>query len=138
MPPSSICGLPGCGVKVDKGGLCTGCRSVNYCCKDHQRKDWPTHKLKCRSGKRCELLRNVFKDSQKNHSGSSSPTADGKKSQGTKNSAPSSDTLVQVSFNREQLVEMLKRVILLSTEFQLFIRRTCCPLLKMRKMKMRC
>ena len=41
------CGLTGCGVKVSKGGLCTGCRSINYCSKEHQRKDWPSHKLKC-------------------------------------------------------------------------------------------
>ena len=45
---SPTCGLTGCGVKVGKGGLCTGCRSVNYCSKEHQRRDWPSHKLKCR------------------------------------------------------------------------------------------
>ena len=47
------CGLTGCGdstgVKVGKGGLCTVCRSVNYCSKEHQRRDWPSHKLKCHS-----------------------------------------------------------------------------------------
>merc|ERR1719500_1542061 len=43
---SPTCGLTGCGVKVGKGGLCTGCRSVNYCSKEHQRRDWPSHKLK--------------------------------------------------------------------------------------------
>ena len=51
---SPICGLTGCGVKVGKGGLCTGCRSVNYCSKEHQRRDWPSHKLKCRPIKKGE------------------------------------------------------------------------------------
>ena len=44
---SPTCGLTGCEVKVEKGGLCTGCPSVNYCSKEHQRRDWPSHKLKC-------------------------------------------------------------------------------------------
>ena len=51
---SPTCGLTGCGVKVGKGGLCTGCRSVNYCSKEHQRRDWPSHKLKCRPLKKEE------------------------------------------------------------------------------------
>ena len=51
---SPTCGLTGCGVKVGKGGLCTGCRSVNYCSKEHQRRDWPSHKLKCRAIKKGE------------------------------------------------------------------------------------
>ena len=46
--PSPTCGLTGCGVNIEKGGLCTGCRSVNYCSKEHQRRDWPSHKSKCR------------------------------------------------------------------------------------------
>ena len=45
------CGLTGCGVKVKKGGLCSRCRSVNYCSKEHQRSDWPSHKLTCRAVK---------------------------------------------------------------------------------------
>ena len=55
------CELTGCGVKVGKGGLCTGCRSVNYCSKEHQRRDWPSHKLKCRPVKKGETLRNPGK-----------------------------------------------------------------------------
>jgi len=43
------CGLTGCEVKVIKGGLCSQCRSVNYCSKEHQRSDWPAHKLTCRA-----------------------------------------------------------------------------------------
>ena len=53
---SPACELTGCGVKVEKGGLCTGCRSVNYCSKEHQRRDWPSHKLKCGAVKKCEPL----------------------------------------------------------------------------------
>jgi len=46
---NTTCGLTGCGVKVNKGGLCSRCRSVNYCSKEHQRSDWPSHKLTCRA-----------------------------------------------------------------------------------------
>ncbi len=28
--------------------LCSGCRAVHYCCKDHQKSHWPDHKLNCR------------------------------------------------------------------------------------------
>ena len=62
---SPACGLTGCGVKVGKGGLCTGCRSVNYCSKEHQRRDWPSHKLKCRPVKKGETLRNPVKAERK-------------------------------------------------------------------------
>ena len=58
---SPTCGLTGCGVKTRKGGLCTGCRSVNYCSKEHQRRDWPSHKLKCRPVKKVETLGNPVK-----------------------------------------------------------------------------
>ena len=59
---SPNCELPGCGVQVGTGGLCTGCRSVNYCSKEHQRRDWPSHKLKC-----CHVktLRNPVKAERK-------------------------------------------------------------------------
>ena len=62
---SPNCKLTGCGVKVGKGGLCTGCRSVNYCSKEHQRRDWPSHKLKCRPVKKAEKLHNPVKAEQK-------------------------------------------------------------------------
>ena len=44
---SPVCELPGCDLKVVKGGLCSKCRSVHYCGKEHQRRDWPSHKLIC-------------------------------------------------------------------------------------------
>ena len=51
---SPTCGLAVCGVKVEEGGLCTGCRSVKYCSTEHQKRDWPSHKSKCRSVKKGE------------------------------------------------------------------------------------
>ena len=65
MATNPTCGLTGCGVKTRKGGLCTGCRSVNYCSKEHQRRDWPSHKLKCRPVEKCEALRNPVKAERK-------------------------------------------------------------------------
>ena len=62
---SPACRLTGCGVKVEKGGLCTGCRSVNYCSKEHQRRDWPAHKLKCCPVKKGETLCNPGKAERK-------------------------------------------------------------------------
>ena len=62
---SPACRLTGCGVKVGKGGLCTGCRSVNYCNKEHQRRDWPSHKLQCCPVKKGETLRNPGKAERK-------------------------------------------------------------------------
>jgi hypothetical protein len=29
--------------------LCSCCKSVHYCSKDHQRENWPVHKLRCKS-----------------------------------------------------------------------------------------
>ena len=29
--------------------LCSKCRSVNYCCKEHQKQDWPYHKTICKA-----------------------------------------------------------------------------------------
>ena len=52
-------------VQVVKGGLCTICRSVNYCSKEHQRRDWPSHKLKCRPVKKNETQGNPVKAEQK-------------------------------------------------------------------------
>ena len=61
VTPSPMCELTGCGVKVGKGGLCTGCRSVNYCSKEHQRRDWPSHKLKCPPLNKNETMANPVK-----------------------------------------------------------------------------
>ena len=62
---SPFCGLTACGLRVGKGGLCSRCRSINYCSKEHQRKDWPTHKLKCRAVKKSYPLCSSVKDKQK-------------------------------------------------------------------------
>jgi len=34
---------------VPKGGLCSQCREVSYCCKEHQRSDWGQHKAGCKA-----------------------------------------------------------------------------------------
>ena len=63
---SPTCELAGCGVQVGKGGgFCTRCRSVNYCSKEHQRRDWPSHKLKCPPVFKGETLRNPVKAERK-------------------------------------------------------------------------
>ena len=44
------CALEGCeakGVKP-KGGRCSQCRSVSYCSKNHQKRDWARHKETCK------------------------------------------------------------------------------------------
>ena len=43
----SICGLATCNTVVTTGGLCSQCKGVNYCSKDHQRSDWKRHKSEC-------------------------------------------------------------------------------------------
>ena len=62
---SPTCGLTACGLKVGKGGLCSRCRSINYCSKEHQRRDWQTHKLMCRAVKKGDPLCTSVKDKQK-------------------------------------------------------------------------
>ncbi|UJO14830.1 hypothetical protein CLAFUW4_08443 [Fulvia fulva] len=40
----------------DKLSLCTGCRVVRYCSKEHQATHWPTHKSQCIPVKRARVL----------------------------------------------------------------------------------
>ena len=42
-----LCGH--CGESISRRMLCSKCRSVAYCCKDHQVAAWPEHKLLCKS-----------------------------------------------------------------------------------------
>ena len=45
-----LCGLEGCSRELadsDKG-LCSGCKGIHYCSKEHQREDWKNHKTKCK------------------------------------------------------------------------------------------
>ena len=42
---TKICALARCMEVSSK--LCSRCRSVYYCSREHQREDWPTHKKKC-------------------------------------------------------------------------------------------
>ena len=41
------CRLEGCSLEVVKG-LCSGCKEVHYCCKEHQTEDWKRHKKECK------------------------------------------------------------------------------------------
>ncbi len=43
---SKKCCTPACG--VDATLICSGCRSVRYCSKDHQKAHWGEHKLSCK------------------------------------------------------------------------------------------
>ena len=52
------CALPSCSkteTTVKKVAHCSGCRSVVYCCAEHQGLDWTKHKKACRK-KQAELL----------------------------------------------------------------------------------
>ena len=64
-------------MKVGKSGLCTGCRSVNYCSKEHQRRHWQVHKLKCRPVKKGETLHNPGKAEQKADEGRGGASSEG-------------------------------------------------------------
>ena len=37
-----------CAMCPRPGDLCAGCKDIRYCCRAHQKDDWPTHKLVCR------------------------------------------------------------------------------------------
>ena len=52
------CALPSCSKTektVKEFAHCSGCRSVVYCCAEHQGLDWTKHKKACRK-KQAELL----------------------------------------------------------------------------------
>ena len=37
-----------CDVKETKNRWCSRCKTVSYCCQEHQRDDWKTHKITCK------------------------------------------------------------------------------------------
>ena len=45
----SSCGLPGCGKAGPSNRLCSACRGIYYCSKDHQKQHWGRHKTVCRA-----------------------------------------------------------------------------------------
>ena len=50
-PGLRSCALPGCGAKEAHPAhfkSCAACRTVVYCCREHQVVDWPAHKKKCK------------------------------------------------------------------------------------------
>lgn len=50
-----------CGI-ISIRQLCTRCKSVSYCCRDHQKLDWKTHKLVCKSSNSTTELNNNEKE----------------------------------------------------------------------------
>ena len=49
------CALPGCAAKevhVSHFKRCGACRTVAYCCREHQATDWPAHKAACKAARK--------------------------------------------------------------------------------------
>jgi hypothetical protein len=49
------CGLASCGAKeahVDHYKRCSACKTIVYCCKEHQLADWPAHKAACKAARK--------------------------------------------------------------------------------------
>jgi len=49
------CALASCGAKeahVSHFGKCGSCKTVAYCCRDHQQADWPAHKAACKAARK--------------------------------------------------------------------------------------
>jgi hypothetical protein len=48
------CSLGGCGARElhpSHFKQCGSCRSVAYCCREHQLEDWPAHKAACKAAR---------------------------------------------------------------------------------------
>ena len=61
------CGLERClkEVETKDKGLCSGCKEVHYCCKEHQKEDWKRHKKGCKAKeqrKRCTKAKEEEED----------------------------------------------------------------------------
>ena len=51
-PGLRSCALPGCGAKEAHPAhfkSCAACRTVAYCCREHQVAGWPVHKKACKA-----------------------------------------------------------------------------------------
>ena len=49
------CGLASCGAKeahVDHFKRCSACKTIVYCCKEHQLEHWPAHKRDCKAARK--------------------------------------------------------------------------------------
>jgi hypothetical protein len=49
------CGLASCGateVHVDHFKRCSACKTIVYCCKEHQLEHWPAHKRECKAARK--------------------------------------------------------------------------------------
>ena len=49
------CALAGCGAQeahVSQFGKCSACKTVSYCCREHQQAGWPAHKAACKAARK--------------------------------------------------------------------------------------
>ena len=49
------CALAGCAAKevhVSQFKKCGACKTVAYCCREHQVEDWPAHKAACKAARK--------------------------------------------------------------------------------------
>jgi ankyrin repeat protein len=51
-------------VKTSDLLTCFGCNSVQYCCKEHQKEDWPNHKVFCKRFRKCIAEYKTLRDSR--------------------------------------------------------------------------
>ena len=57
-PGLRTCALPGCGAKEAHPAhfkSCAACRTVVYCCREHQAEDWPNHKKACKAARKAAV-----------------------------------------------------------------------------------
>jgi ankyrin repeat protein len=54
--------------KIGELLLCSGCESVQYCCKEHQVKDWPKHKKFCERFRKLIVEYKAVRDNRPRHS----------------------------------------------------------------------
>ena len=54
------CEVEGCDKEGTEVNKCSACTLVFYCSKEHQKQDWPHHKLDCKHLKKSELRRRYF------------------------------------------------------------------------------
>lgn len=59
----SRCEHSGCEV-LDGLGKCSACKMVQYCCKEHQKADWPAHKDECKCFQRIGARATFYVDAE--------------------------------------------------------------------------
>jgi hypothetical protein len=54
--------------KIGELMICSGCKSVQYCCREHQVKDWPKHKKFCKGFRKLIVEYRTVRDNRPHHS----------------------------------------------------------------------